>query len=246
MHPTDGELRAYLDHEMAGVGHAVAHHVANCLACRSHLTSLAADVRATENLLTSLDHPLPRASRRPVRHWIRILATAVLVTLCVSGIAAARPGGPLHRLFTRVFAAAPHARTPTGHTAQIPGPNSDSATAIRAGALGIAFDPVEHLILRLPVPDHPGTVRITFTDRSTAAVRVQDGTVAFALVGDTVEVSQGGQANHYLVIVPRRLERFELLMGGRPLYAARWDRHSDGHLPFDTVVTLAAGARRGS
>jgi len=54
-------------------------------------------------------------------------------------------------------------------------------------------------------------------------VRAQDDTVAFALVGDTVEVSQGGQANHSLV-------------GGRRLYVAHWGRGDDSLSPFDTVI----------
>ena len=245
-HPTDGELRAHLDREADGAAHSIAAHLAACTACQGRLARLAEDYRVAETLLANLDHPMPVQPARVVpaprraapRHWLRIAAAVALTTLGISGIAAALPGGPLHRLWARVVAAVAPRQAPKLQAAPAPVPDR-SAIAAAPGTVGVAFDPVRELVIRLPEADRPGAVRIALTDRSTAAIRVQDGTVAFALVGDTVDVAPHDGAHHYLVTVPRQLARFEIQVGSRLRYAAQWDARRGVYVPADTLIILS-------
>lgn len=206
-HPADGDLRAFLDEELAAsLRQELEQHLATCAACRDRLSAIRADVAQTDALLDLLAPPplhihadtVMRSARRSRRWWVGI---AALLALTIATIAGATVGRPYVRALVEKVRGG--AEQPTA-----------SPPLRRAGQAGIAFAPGPTTDLVFEARQSSGTMRVSLAD--TTDVMIDPTSMV------TYRVSPGGVIVHnrnsdasYSVVIPRRAAHVRITIAGR-------------------------------
>lgn len=234
-HPTDGELRAYLDGESPPrEGERIAAHVDRCAPCAAREAELRAAEAEASRALAPLDprvDPTPARARvrrslaghgegngrvAPDRWPVARAAVVVLALAVAAGAAAAIPGSPL-----RAWVDAARERL----TEPDPAPQVPAGTAPREGReepAGVRIEASAGSVRIVLAEVGPGTrIRVRLVDGAGAGVfggpgtrfRTGPGTVEARVSGDEVRVE-----------VPRSATRASVTVNGRPFFLKTGDR----------------------
>lgn len=237
MHPTDFDLLAHLHAEAGQPGAGtVRRHLETCRACFERRQELGREESEQRRLLRALDAPVPLITVEAIRRRSRVALTgvriaasiALLVTL--ASAAAAIPGSPVRAWLRRLTA--PAARPPAQPPAVVPQPAA-STDGVQVAATG-------SLVIMLGTPQRTGQIRIVRTDLVTATVRAVGGDVGYRIGAGRIILDNRLPADRYDITIPRALERFVLLAGGRVLL-----RIDARHPPGASDTLTIELARRG-
>jgi hypothetical protein len=241
MHASDADLQAWRDGELdIDASPALARHLRECVECRARADELGRLSEATAELLTGLDRrhaPTPRTlplaairverMRRQGRR--RALLAASVALLAATGVAAAVPNSPLHRLLERL----------TGTAATAPAeprvvPHATATAADRkARREGISYVPGDELVVRLVPRPVSGTVTVSIASGDALRAVGQGGRLGYRVSTDTLTLSAAAPVQQYEIVVPSRLRRFQLLAGQKLLL----DRRSPAISGFPDTAT---------
>lgn len=207
-HPSDGDLRALLDGELADAfREELVRHAAGCPGCRERLLGLERDIGATEDLLGLLPAPELALSIQDVmeraalagrrRSWL----IAASVMLALTATAGATVGRPLVRAVAarvrNVFR--PSARAhPSDVTQQL--------------ELGLAPGPETDLVFR--AAQTGGELRVSLADTSELVVRSSRAVPYRVFPGGVMVENDSGTAS-FDVILPRTAPHVRILVAGR-------------------------------
>lgn len=211
MHPTDFDLLAEIHGEevLAGADN-IRLHVEGCLICFERRHALAREESEQRRLLRALDVSPPviqvgliRRRARVRRNRVRI-AASIGTLITVASAAAAIPGSPVRHWLQRRSAPAPAA-------SGIPLPKPDLP------ADGVQVSVTGSLVIMLGTPQHAGQIRIVRTGLAIATVRATGGDVGYRVGSGRINLDNRLPAERFDITIPRSLERFALLVGGRVL-----------------------------
>ena len=212
MHPTEFDLLAQLHGEAGQPGSGtIRRHVEECLICLELRQSLGREESEQRRLLRALDVPTPlilvdRFRRRAHVRRPRVrIAASIGVLVALASAAAAIPGSPVRDWLRGRPASA--ATGPALFKAALRKP-SPFADGVQVGAAG-------SLVVLLGTPQDTGKIRILRTDLATATVRAVGGDVGYRVSAARIHIDNRLPAERYDITIPRSLERFALLAGGR-------------------------------
>jgi hypothetical protein len=247
MHANDADLQAWRDSELdADRSRKIAGHVDQCAACRRRAADVTRASRRTGELLALLDRAGPIEPRalpivaarveRSARRRRSTLIAAAIALLGATGVAAAVPASPLHRLLAGLVSS-PAAPALRPHRAIVPPAALPDSPAARHG--GISFVPASELVVQLSPRPRTGVVSITIgtTDELTAVGR--GGQLSFRISRDTLTLSANPPAERYELVVPARLRRFRLVAGSEVLL----DRRPPAVSPDTATYRFDLGSR---
>jgi len=226
-HLDDDVLVRHLDREDGPAERVeVTRHLESCVRCADRLAGLSRAGAAFSAALRAGDVAPPRVPRAAPRWGLRAAAAVVFV----AGIAGAvRPvrAWILERA-EALWVAVTGPREPAPPS---PAPG-------RPRSASVAFVPVgDELTLEVTTPQAGGGLRLETAAGDTAVVRVEDGTGAedFLVLPSRLRiVNPPGSAARYLLLVPARLARVRVVVGG----ARPWD-----YVPGGGPVEVPLGSR---
>lgn len=237
MHPTDFDLLADIHGETLEPGAATIRHVEECRICLERRHLLDREESEQRRLLGVLDVqapliPVGAIRRRAAVRRSRVrVAASIGVFVTVASAAAAMPGSPVREWLRGRWA--PVSTAPALPKAAIPKRNS-STDGVQVAASG-------SLVIMLGTPQDSGQIRIVRTDLTIATVRSIGGDVGYRVGPGRINLDNRLPAEWYDITIPRGLERFALLSGGRVLL--RIDpRHLAG---LSDTVTIEFSRRTG-
>ena len=217
MHPADDRWQAWVDGQVPEDGPAeLRQHLDLCAECRARVDALTVAGAQVASLLALLEAPPTGRSADSVMRprlrssWtpLRLAAASVTAILVVTGVASAAGG---LRAVRRLVGWAPQEHSVPAVRAEF----RDSAAAMPAQT-GIAFEARGTLEVVFVANQRAGTITMSFTDDSTAAV---SGTqvVAYGVRRGRVTITNGGSGASYDVRIPRRLVEVRLVVRGRTI-----------------------------
>lgn len=251
-HPTEGELRAFLDGETAeGRDARIREHLTDCSDCRRVRDALIRNQALVGKALARLDgEPDLRRARRAVEErladrpvdrgsrgdgsgwrWPELLRAAALAIVLLGGVSAALPGSPVNAWLLRTLGQDAPAAS---------GASGDDAGGTRGGqGPSAASEPADDVGIRIEPRD--GTIRVELTQVS-PGTRVEIVLVADERAGISAPRAESFRSGSGVVGVtapgdlvtielPRSVPTAEVWSGGRILL--RKDRSS---LEFPTIM----------
>jgi anti-sigma factor RsiW len=240
VHPTEATLLALVHGELAGDPAAeVETHLDTCPSCQESFARLRAGDTEVADLLSMLDHSMPRLKPPQAavqRQRLRPAILAASLALLIAGAAAAAvPGMPLHHWIWQHLAPAAE---PQIHRDAAPVP----APVPKQAASGIEVPVSGGLTIAFTAPEQGGTLIVGSASRPDLSLRAYGGAVAYRVGAERILVENRGPAAHYVLEVPNHLQRLTVLLGSRVIYQSANGRRDLSSR--DTVSLSTDGARQ--
>ena len=246
-HLTEGQLQAWLDHEVEGAqAQSLAAHLEGCAQCAHALAGMRAAAEQVSLALGLIDRPAPTAgafeavvganrdaSVRSItahRSWGRparvgVLKAAMLALFATGAAAAAIPGSPVQRWLGEAWqrlTGADEVANVEVVPAPEPAPVVEPAVEARPRPASISIEPVDGVLdVTLRDIGRATALRVVFVDEMRATVEAEGGDDARFRTGPSSIEAIGLGSGVVTVRLPRALSEVSIIVDGSPLLEKR-------------------------
>lgn len=212
MHLSEAELDTWLDRGETALESPRREHLARCERCSARLAELRDEASRTDELLSVLDHELPRVDADAVIHRAgrgerrRALALAAGVAgLLIAGAAVAVPGSPLREWI---------AGRPAPEVSVDPGSTVIPPPAEALPGPGVRFVPTGPVEVSFEAAQESGHITVIRFRQEELSVHAVNGSAAFSVGSNRVQVGNQGSSATYELRVPTSLPTFRIVIAG--------------------------------
>jgi len=225
MHLDEERLQRLLDRELsAPEDRAAREHLSSCASCRQSLAEAGREQSEVQDLLGTLDVPIPAVSLEAVApesipHGIvwRRWAAGLLVALGLAGAAYAAPGSPLPALVRAALEWAGGSETRKTPTPAPNMPPPSQPDPLPAFDSGIAVAPGEAMVVEFTSNQTEGEARVSLGDVKTLQIRCPAGAATFTSQIDRLVIDNAFSKASFEIRIPAGAPRVEIRVGSRVL-----------------------------
>jgi hypothetical protein len=201
-------------------------HLGNCARCAEKVRVARALDRTADELLTLLDHPVPRIDPRVITAGrknaasgragaagvpLRQIAAGIALLFVAFGAAAAIPASPIHKFVASVVARL--VTHPQRSTAGMETMLKPAASQSGQSSAALAFVPDSTVDIVFSQSQQSGAIRVVFVDSQELRVNSSAASTAFTLGRHQILADNTSSTASFDISVPKRLQHVRILIG---------------------------------